>query len=151
MRIWIDADACPAPVKDIVFRASERRGVRVCLVANRNMHVPQSDLVEKVIVARGADVADKHIKEHVEPPDIVITADIPLAADIVEQGAVAIDPRGEVYTRDNVTERLSVRNFMDDMRGTGLATGGPAGLSRSDIRRFANGFDRLLTERLQQR
>jgi len=109
--IWIDGDACPAGIKEIVFRASERLQIPVCLVANAQISTPSSPLVSAVCLAQGADAADKHILEAVSADDIVITADIPLAAEIVEKGAVAIDPRGELYTEDNVRERLSVANL----------------------------------------
>ena len=147
--IWIDADACPGGIKDIVFKASERLQIPVCLVANAQMSTPSSPLVSAVCLAQGADAADKHILEAVSADDIVITADIPLAAEIVEKGAVAIDPRGELYTEDNVKERLSVRNFMQTLRGGGLVLGGPPPLAAADKQRFAATLDRLLTKKLR--
>jgi len=147
--IWIDADACPAGIKEIVFRASERLQIPVCLVANAQMSTPPSPLVSAVCLAQGADAADKHILEAASADDIVITADIPLAAEIVEKGAVAIDPRGQLYTEDNVKERLSVRNFMQTLRGAGLVLGGPPPLAAADKQRFAATLDGLLTKKLK--
>ena len=147
--IWIDGDACPREVKDIVFRASQRLQIPVCLVANAQISTPLSPLVSAVCLAQGADAADKHILEALSADDIVITADIPLAAETVEKGAVAIDPRGELYTEDNVKERLSVRNFMQTLRGGGLVVGGPRPLAAADKQRFAATLDRLLTKKLR--
>lgn len=147
--IWIDGDACPAGIKEIVFRASQRLQIPVCLVANAQISTPSSPLVSAVCLAQGADAADKHILEAMSADDIVITADIPLAAEIVEKGAVAIDPRGELYTEDNVKERLSVRNFMQTLRGGGLVVGGPRPLAAADKQRFAATLDRLLTKKLK--
>ena len=123
--IWIDADACPKAIKEIVYKASDRLKIPVCLVANRGIAVPRSPLVTLMRVSQGPDVADSHIADNVSPQDIVITADIPLAALLVEKGAAVINPRGEVYTESNVGERLSLRDFMQDLRGTGLVQGGP--------------------------
>ena len=143
--IWIDGDACPGGIKDIVFRASERLQMPVCLVANAQMLTPPSPLVSAVCVAQGADAADRYIVEAVAEGDVVITADIPLAALIVEKGAIAIDPRGELYTEDNVKERLSMRDFMQTLRGGGVVVGGPRPLASADKQRFAATLDRLLT------
>ncbi|MBT4761268.1 MAG: YaiI/YqxD family protein [Bdellovibrionaceae bacterium] len=146
MKIWIDADACPKIIKEVVFKASKRLSVPVCLVANGYMSVPQDPLITSVQVEKGADVADQYIVEHVSKTDLVITADIPLAALIVEKGALAINPRGELYTEDNVGERLSTRDFMQGLRDTGVVTGGPAPLGPKDKARFANSFDRIITK-----
>lgn len=145
MRIWIDADACPRIIKEIVFRASERLQLPVCLVANTDLSKAHSRLVTSVVVAAGFDAADDHIVLHAAPEDLVITADIPLAARIVAKGGVALDPRGELYTEENVGERLSMRDLMQELRSGGLVQGGPAQFSLTDRQRFASSLDRLLT------
>jgi len=147
MKIWIDADACPHVVKEIVFRASERREIPVCLVANRPVSVPRSRLVSFVRVDPGANAADQYIADHASPGDIVITADIPLAAQLVEREALAIDPRGTVYDEECVRERLSLRDFMEEMRGAGLVQGGPPQIRPADRKRFADALDRELAKR----
>ena len=149
VRIWIDADACPGEVKDLVFRASRRLEILTTLVANRSMHVPMSSWVRLVQVPPGPDEADLYITEHVGPNDLVITADIPLASAVVEQGAIAINPRGEIYTADNVQERLAVRNLMQELRGSGEIQGGPAQFSVTDRQKFASALDRSLTKLLR--
>ncbi len=149
MRIWIDADGCPGEVKAIVFRASDRLGLPVTLVANAVLPTGGWPLVEAVSVSGDFNAADDHIAESVAPGDLVITADIPLAARIVEAGAVALDPRGELYTDANVGERLSMRNFMKGMRAAGYIQGGPGSYDVMDKRRFANALDRFLTRRLK--
>ena len=149
MKIWIDADACPRPVKDLVFRASARLKLPVVLVADRQVGRPSSPLVSTVVVKRDMDSADRHIAESVEPGDLAITADLPLAAQVVEAGALAINPRGEIYTKENVTERLSMRDFMMGLRETGMELGGPAPFSGKDKARFASALDRLLTSLLK--
>lgn len=149
MKIWIDADACPKVVKDLVFRASARLNLPVCLVANRPLALPGSPLLTQTLVPKGSDVADGHIAQHVAPGDLVITADIPLAAQVVARGAVALDPRGEVYTADTVGERLAVRDLMEELRWAGAVTGGPAAYSNADRQRFAQSLDRLLPRRPQ--
>lgn len=146
MKIWIDADACPRVIKEIIFRASERLKVPVCLVANNDLSRAHTKLVSSVKVQNGFDVADDYIAGNVEAPDLVITADIPLAARVVEKGAVALDPRGELYTEENVSERLSMRNLMQDLRNDGMLLGGPAQFSLTDRQRFASSLDRLLTK-----
>lgn len=151
MKIWIDADACPRVIKEIVFRASERLKIMVYLVANRPLAAPQSALVNTVCVAKEFNEADRYIAEQVTADDLVITADIPLAAEIVEKGALAIDPRGELYTSENVRERLSVRNFMQDLRSAGLVQGGPAEFSTVDRRKFAAALDSTLAQALRCR
>ncbi len=145
--IWIDADACPREVKQVVFRASKRLSMPVCLVANAAVPAPRSDLISVVRVEAGLDVADHHIAKSVVPGDLVITADIPLAARAVEAGATAIDPRGDLYTEQNVRTRLSMRDFMQELRTAGLVQGGPPPFSKTDTRRFAATLDRLLTAR----
>ena len=144
MRIWIDADACPRDVKEIIFRASERVKVPVILVANKAMFAPRSPLVSMVQVQGGPDVADDHIVTHASPGDISVTADIPLAARLVEKRVVAINPRGELYDEENVRERLSLRDFMTELRDQGVMTGGPATFSAKDKQKFANALDRAL-------
>ena len=143
-RIWVDADACPRAVKDIVFRAAERLGLTAFVVANKAMHTPRSPRVTMVQVKGGPDVADDHIVENAVAGDIAVTADIPLAARLVPMGLTVIDPRGEVYDENNVRERLSIRDFMADVRDSGVMTGGPAGFSPRDAQSFANALDRAL-------
>jgi uncharacterized protein YaiI (UPF0178 family) len=146
MTIWIDADACPKAAKELVLRASARRGVPVCLVANRPLAAPHEPNATVVQVGAGSDVADTYIVEHVVAGDLVVTADIPLAALVVARGAVALDPRGEVYTADSISERLAVRNLMEELRWAGMATGGPAAYREADRQRFAQSLNRLLTQ-----
>ncbi len=144
-KLWIDADACPKAVKEAVFKASARLSIPVVLVANAYQAIPPSPLVRLEIVGRGDDVADKYIVDHVLPFDLVVTADIPLAALIVEKNAIAINPRGEVYTEDNIGEILSMRNFMKELRDGGSVTGGPSAYSPKDIQQFANSLNKLLS------
>lgn len=147
MQIWVDADACPGTIKDILFRAADRAQVQVTLVANQPLRIPASPHVRLMQVPAGLDVADKRIVELLAPDDLVITADIPLAAAAIDKGAHALNPRGERYSRDNIRERLSIRNFMDELRGSGVATGGPAALSQRDRQAFANSLDSFLAKR----
>ena len=149
MKIWIDADACPRVIKEIVFRAAERLQVPVCLVANTSLQKHHTALVTSVVVADGFDVADDYISEHATPQDLVITADIPLAARIVEKGALGLDPRGELYSEENVGERLSMRDLMQELRGAGMIQGGPGQFSNTDRQRFASSLDRVLTRMLK--
>ena len=151
MKIWIDADACPRVIKEIVFRASERLGLPVCLVANTGLAKHHSALITSVVVADGFDVADDYIAEHAASEDVVITADIPLAARIVAKGATGIDPRGELYTEENVGERLSMRDLMQELRGAGMIQGGPGQFSNTDRQRFASSLDALLTRMIRSR
>jgi uncharacterized protein YaiI (UPF0178 family) len=151
MRIWIDADACPRVIKEIAFRASERLDIPVCLVANTSLAKHHSHLIDSVVVSEGFDVADDYIAEHAAPEDVVITADIPLAARIVAKGAVGIDPRGEFYTEENVGERLSMRDLMMELRGAGVVQGGPAQFGTTDRQRFASSLDSLLTRMVKGR
>ena len=145
MQIWVDADACPAVIKDILFRAADRVKIATILVANQGLTVPRSPNIRTIRVQSGFDEADKYIAEHVGAGDLVITADIPLAALVVEQGALAINPRGDLYTENNIRQRLSMRDFMEELRGTGVQTGGPAPINQTDRKRFANELDRILT------
>lgn len=145
MKIWIDADACPRVIKEILFRASERLRMPVCMVANKKLATPHRSLVESIVVRNGLDKADDYIALHASPTDIVITADIPLADRIVTGGGVALDPRGELYTKDNIGERLSIRDLMSELRDGGLVQGGPAQFGPADRQRFASSLDRLLT------
>jgi uncharacterized protein YaiI (UPF0178 family) len=147
MHIWVDADACPAVIKEILYRAAQRVGVPLTLVANQPLRTPPSPLIRTVQVRQGFDVADDHISERVQPGDLVITGDIPLAAQVVEKGGDAINPRGERYTPDNIRERLAMRNFMEELRGAGEVTGGPPPLNQADRQAFANALDRLLAQR----
>lgn len=145
MTLWIDADACPRPVRDIVVRAARRRQIELVLVANSAQTLPPGPGIRQVTVASGADVADQYIIDHAVPGDLVITADIPLAAGLVERQVTAINPRGEIYNKSNVGERLATRNLMDELRGAGLAgRSGPAPYSDRDKQAFANSLDRLL-------
>jgi uncharacterized protein len=145
MQIWVDADACPGPVKEILFRSADRRSVQVTLVANHGMRIPKSPNIRLLQVEQGFDVADKFIAARVEPGDLVITADIPLAAEVVDNGGVALNPRGMLYDRENIREHLARRDFMEELRSTGQISGGPAALGKSDIQTFANSLDRYLT------
>jgi uncharacterized protein YaiI (UPF0178 family) len=145
VQIWVDADACPKVIKEILFRAAERVRVPLTLVANRSLRVPRSPYVKSLQVPAGFDVADKEIVDQIQPDDLVVTADIPLAAAVIEKGGHALDPRGELYTESNVRERLSVRDFMDDLRSTGVVTGGPSEFGQGDRKAFANALDRILS------
>jgi len=146
MRIWVDADAAPREVKEIVLRAAKRLEIETVLVANQRLQIPASNpFVSAVRVAGGPDAADQHIIDAAEPDDLAVTADIPLAAALVEQGVAVIDPRGEEYTKENVGARLSARNFMDGLRGAGVETGGSAAYGPRDKQAFANSLDRTLT------
>ncbi|HEY3858870.1 MAG TPA: YaiI/YqxD family protein [Gammaproteobacteria bacterium] len=147
MRIWVDADACPKVIKEILFRAAKRAEVPLTLVANQSLRTPASQHIKSMQVASGFDVADNEIVRQVAAGDLVITADIPLAAQVVEKGAHALNPRGELYTAENVKARLSLRDFMAQIRDSGIQTGGPAPLSQSDRQAFANHLDRLLAKR----
>ncbi len=144
MKIWIDADACPKPIKELLYRAAERRMIFLTLVANRSLGHPASKWISSIQVAAGADVADQEIVRLLTAGDLVVTADIPLAADTIAKGGHAIDPRGVFFSEDNISERLSVRNFMDDLRSNGVETGGPAAYSSKDKQKFANELDRFL-------
>jgi uncharacterized protein YaiI (UPF0178 family) len=145
MRIWIDADACPGPIKEILFRAAERMRIESILVANRNLKIPRSSFIKTVQVKGGFNVADARIIDSVEPGDLVITADVPLAAEVVAASATALNPRGTLYTPDTIQEHLARRDFMDEMRSAGAVTGGPSALNKVHLQAFANQLDRYLT------
>ncbi|TXH73281.1 YaiI/YqxD family protein [Thiobacillus sp.] len=144
MHIWVDADACPAVIKDILFRAAERMHVPLTLVANRLLRVPPSPYIRARQVPMGFDVADRHIVEEVAEGDLVITADIPLAAALIEKGVFVLSPRGECHSAENIRERLGMRDFMEGLRGAGADIGGPAALSPADRQAFARQLDRFL-------
>lgn len=146
MRIWVDADACPKVIKEILFRAAERRQIPLTLVANKLLYCPPSQVIRALQVPTGFDVADNKIVELTEAGDLVITADIPLAAEVIAKGGYALNPRGELYTRDTIRERLAMRDFMDVLRSSGVETGGPAALSQGDRQAFANQLDRFLAK-----
>ncbi|MEL4281464.1 MULTISPECIES: YaiI/YqxD family protein [Shewanella] len=143
-KIWVDADACPNPIKEILFRAAERKSLPLVLVANQILRVPPSPYISQVRVGSGFDVADQYIVDHVEPTHLVITADIPLAAQVIEKGALALNPRGKLYTTDNIRQKLTMRDFMEDLRSSGVHTGGPDALSAADKQTFANSLDKWL-------
>lgn len=144
--MWVDADACPVVVKEILFNAARRTGVATVLVANQAMTVPAVPSISTVLVGAGADVADREIVKRLRPGDLVITADIPLAADVIAKDAHALNPRGELYTKDTIGSRLSLRDFMDTLRADGVDTGGPPPLNKGDRQAFANELDRFLAE-----
>jgi len=144
MNIWVDADACPAVIKDILFRAADRVKAQTTLVANQKIRVPPSPYIRNVQVGSGFDVADTYIINHVVVGDLVITADIPMAAEVVAKGAVVLSPRGDLLDNTNIGERLSMRDFMDELRSSGVNTGGPPRLDHGDRMAFANALDRLL-------
>ena len=145
MNIWVDADACPGEIKELLFRAAKRTKTKVTLVANQPLRVPRSEFIDTLLVPSGMNVADRRIVALVEPGDLVITGDIPLAADVVSNGGMALDPRGELYTEANIGERLAIRNLFDELRGGGRITGGPANFNPKDRQAFANQLDRILT------
>jgi hypothetical protein len=147
MPIWVDADACPRPVKEILFKAAERTGIELTLVANHAMALPRLPNVRLLQVQGGFDVADQEIARRVAPGDLVITADIPLAADVIARGAQALNPRGELYSADTIRALLTMRDFMDTMRASGVVTGGPPALSQADRQAFAGQLDRWLARR----
>ena len=145
MKIWVDADACPAAIKELLFRAATRTQTQLTLVANQSLYTPRSEFIGSLIVPSGMNVADRRIVELVEPGDLVVTADIPLAADVVAKGAQALDPRGELYSDANIGERLAVRNLLDQLRVGGHVAGGPSNFTAKDRQAFANQLDRCLT------
>lgn len=146
MQIWVDADACPNVIKEVLFRAADRTGMMVTLVANQPLKTPPSKFIRTLQVASGFDVADNEIVQRVEKDDLVITADIPLAAEVIEKGGIALNPRGERYTPDTIRERLNMRDFMDTMRASGIQTGGPDTLNQRDRQQFANELDKWLQQ-----
>ncbi len=149
--IWVDADACPAAIKEVLFRAAEREQVQVTLMANQWLRTPPSRFVRAIQVPGGFDVADNEIVERVSAGDLVVTQDIPLASAVIAKGALAVHPRGELYTPDTIAQRLSMRNFMDELRGAGVDTGGPAAFHARDKQAFANQLDRWLVTYRQTR
>lgn len=146
MQIWVDADACPKVVKEILFRAAERKQVQVTLVANQYLATPPSPLIKAVQVEQGFDVADSYIVSKMAGGDLVVTQDIPLASEVIDKKGVAINPRGELYTPENIRQRLSMRDFMETLRSSGVDTGGPAAFSQTDRQTFANQLDRFLAK-----
>jgi len=146
MKIWVDADACPVVIKDILFKAAERTKVLLVLVANQSLQTPNSRFVSTIQVVKGFDVADDEIVRRVDAGDLVITSDIPLAAEVIAKGGHALSPRGELHTTENIGARLNMRDFLDTMRASGADTGGPAAYSQRDRQEFANNLDRLLTK-----
>lgn len=145
MKIWVDADACPGVIKEILFRAAERTKIVVTLVANQHVPVPPSPWIKTLQVAPGFDVADNEIVRRLSPGDLAITADIPLAAEVIDKGGSALNPRGELYTSDNIRATLNMRDFMDTMRASGVDTGGPPPFSQADRKAFAGQLDKLLS------
>lgn len=146
MKIWVDADACPVVIKEILFRAAERTQTPTILLANHYLKTPPSKVISFVQVSAGFDVADDEIVKRAKPNDLVITADIPLAAEVVENGCLALNPRGELYTESNIRQRLNMRDFMDTLRSSGIETGGAPPISQSDRQAFANNLDKLLAK-----
>ena len=145
MHIWVDADACPVVIKEILFRAAQRTGTEITLVANQYISRPSSPLIKSVQVEQGFDVADNYISKHISQGDLLISADIPLASEDIAKGAHVINPRGDEYTKDTIQQRLTMRNFMEEMRSTGQASGGPPPLNKTDRQNFANALDRWLS------
>ena len=145
MKIWVDAGACPAVIRDILFRAAKRTDIEMTFVANQPVRIPPLHCIKFLQVSPGFDVADKEIVKRLSTGDLVITADIPLAADVIEKGGYALNPRGELYSTDNISARLTMRDFMDSLRASGIDTGGPAPLNQNDRKLFANQLDKLLT------
>lgn len=148
MKIWVDADACPVVIKEILFKAANRTGVLVTLVANQFIQTPPSPRIKFIQVGAGFDVADNEIVKRLEAGDLVITGDIPLAADVIEKGGYALDSRGELFTKSNIRARLNMRDFMESLRSSGVDTGGPAALNKNDRKAFADQLDKFLTKHL---
>lgn len=146
MHIWVDGDACPKAIKDILFKAAERKQIALTMVANQQIQLPPSRFIKMLQVSAGFDVADSKIVEKLSEGDLVITGDIPLANDVITKGAHALNPRGEMYSHENIKERLNMRDFMDTLRSNGVQTGGPAPLSGRDIQAFANQLDKFLAQ-----
>ncbi|MDP2826487.1 MAG: YaiI/YqxD family protein [Sulfuritalea sp.] len=147
MQIWVDADACPGVIKEILYRAAARHSLPLLLVANQWLRVPPSPWIRTVQVPKGFDVADSHIVEQVTAGDLVIAADIPLAALVIEKQAFALNPRGELYSTENIRQLLDMRNFMDTLRSSGVETGGPPAFNHADRQNFANQLDRFIARR----
>jgi len=151
MQIWIDADACPGVIKEVLFRAAQRTGVQLTLVANQFLRVPAAANISMIQVAQGFDVADNEIVKRAGAGDLVITSDIPLAAEVIDKGANVLSPRGEWYSTENIRARLNMRDFMDTLRSSGVDTGGPPALNQADRQAFANHLDSFLTRHAQPR
>lgn len=149
MKIWVDADACPNVIKNILFKAAERTQTPCILVANQKIQTPPSSFISSRQVSQGFDVADDYIVQNIEAGDLAITADIPLAAEIFDKGAIAINPRGEIYTKENIKQRLAMRDFMEQMRSSGVQSGGPAAFNQQDRMAFANSLDKLLVNKVK--
>ena len=147
MQIWVDGDACPVEIKELLFRAAIRVKMRLTVVANQSLRIPKSEFLSLLVVTSGANIADKQIVELVQAGDLVVTADIPLAAHVVQKGGIALDPRGRRFTEENIGERITMRNLLDELRGNDLITGGPAPFGPKDKQAFANQLDRLLAKR----
>jgi len=145
-QIWVDADACPNMVKEILFRAANRMKIALILVANQSIRIPPSEFIKKIQVSAGFDVADNYIVQHMQEKDLVITADIPLADAVIEKGGVALNPRGELYSPANIKSRLAIRNLSENLRSSGVLTGGPMQISKKDIQLFSNALDRFLAK-----
>lgn len=146
MKIWVDADACPVVIKEILFKAADRTKITTTLVANHHIRIPPSPYIKFMQVSSGFDIADDEIVKRIEADDLVITSDIPLADEVIEKSGKALSPRGELYTKENIKARLNIRDFMDTMRASGEQTGGPAALSQTDRQNFANHLDRIITK-----
>ncbi len=146
MKIWVDADACPRVIKDILYRAAERVQMELILVANQSLSTPPSKVISSIRVEAGFDIADNYIVQHCCQEDLIITADIPLASEVIDKGATALNPRGELYTPENIRQRLNMRDFMETLRSSGVETSGPPPLSAKDRQNFANQLDRLLAK-----
>jgi len=144
MKIWVDADACPVVIKDILFKAAERTKIQTTLVANHFIRIPPSRVIHFMQVSSGFDIADDEIVKRIEKNDLVITSDIPLADEVISKLGIALSPRGELFTKENIKSRLNIRDFMDTMRASGIQTGGPPPLSQSDRQAFANHLDTIL-------
>ncbi len=147
--VWVDADACPKAIKEVLYRAADKRQMTLTLIANQFLRVPPSKFINTVQVPSGFDVADNAIVEKLAPGDLVITADIPLADEVIQKGGTALTPRGTLYTRENIKDHLTRRDILDELRGTGVMTGGPPALDKKDVQAFSNGLDRFLTQALR--
>ena len=147
MKIWVDADACPRPIKEILYRVADRTEIPVTLVTNQGVRIPDSAYINLIQVGQGADVADDEIANKCKAGDLIITADIPLAARVVEKVALALDPRGKIYDKNNIGQLLDMRNFMEELRGSGIETGGPPSFGQKDRFKFANELDRFIAQR----
>jgi uncharacterized protein YaiI (UPF0178 family) len=146
MKIWVDADACPVVIKEILYKAADRTKISMTFVANHHIRIPPSPYTSFMQVSSGFDVADDEIVKRIEAFDLVITSDIPLADEVIDKGGIALSPRGELYTKENIKSRLNIRDFMDTMRASGVNTGGPPALNQTDRQNFANHLDRIITQ-----